>query len=418
MKIVCVLKSGGCYRPGHVYALRDMCRTWMPPHEFACLTDVPGLACASLPLQHDLKGWWSKMELFRDFCEGETLFLDLDTIIRGPCGQVIEEARKHPFVILRDVSRGVRNPLAMQSSIMWWNGGVQWIWEAFEKQGLVSDLRGDQDCLEQVFASAGKSAVYWQDITESIASYKVSIAGQDPPSYAPIVIFHGSPRPWQQKEIPYPFPAPQSVALALRKGWVVPKHDRELLNASLREVKDLDRMLAHCSLRRTAFQAGGNIGIWASALAARFHDCVTAEPEHENFTALETNTCDSPNITRYKMALGTVFGEMRLRHTAGNAGAHYCVPGRGSVVSPIDSLGLWDVDFLQLDVEGFEHQAVLGAEKTIKKSFPVIVLELKGLGRKYGYDDQTTISLLESWGYNAVDRVARDVVFKHSPPSF
>lgn len=413
MKIVCVLKSGGCYSPTHVHALRDMCLMWMPRHDFVCLTDVKGLACSTIPLQHDLKGWWSKLELFNAFCEGETLFLDLDTIIRGPCGQAVEAARSHEFVILRDVSRGLRNPLAMQSSIMFWKGSMRWIYEAFANQNFTSPLHGDQNFMEQAFREAKKTAIYWQDITDCIASYKMAIAGQSHPSHAPIVIFHGSPRPWQQNDIPYPFPVPQPSAFALRKGWVVPKHDKYCLDACLKEVNGLDRMLAHSPMRRTAFQAGGNFGIWAVALAEKFQHCVTAEPEHENFAVLEINTCDLPNITRYKMALGQTSGEINLHRVHGNAGAHYCMPGRGCIVTPIDALALNHLDFLQLDIEGYEHQAIMGAEKTIKEWYPLVVLELKGLGKKHGNDDQATICLLESWGYNVVDRVAKDVVFKH-----
>ena len=412
MKIVCVLKSGGCYRPGHVYALRDMCKAWMPKHEFVCLTDVPGLTCATEALKDNLAGWWSKMELFRVFTAGDTLFMDLDTILRAPCGAVVEEARQRPFVILRDVSRGVKNPLAMQSSIMWWSGDWGWLYDEFAAGGLSSTLHGDQNFIEHAFFKTGRRAVYWQDITSGVASYKVSIAGQERPAQVPVVVFHGSPRPWQQAVIPYPFPPPQYAALALRKGWVVPRHDRHVLDASLREVQDLDRILSHCKQRRNAFQAGGNIGIWAAALADRFEQCWTAEPDYQNFMALETNTCHLPNLTRLPMALGAEFGEMRVRQVEGNAGAHYCVPGRGSVVAPIDSLALQDLDFLQLDIEGLEHQAIVGAEKTIRRSMPLIVLELKGLGRRYGVEDESTIELLKSWGYSIVDRVARDVIFK------
>lgn len=206
MRIVCVLKTGGCYRAGHVYALRDMCQQWMPEHDFVCLTDVKELECSTIPLQHDLVGWWSKLELFSAFCEGETLFLDLDTIIRGPCEQAIDAARNHQFVILRDVSRGVRNPLAMQSSIMFWRGSMRWIYESFVNQNLTSTLHSDQNFFEQAFRDFKMNATYWQDITNCVASYKVHIAGQATPSQAPIVIFHGSPRPWQQKDIPYPLP--------------------------------------------------------------------------------------------------------------------------------------------------------------------------------------------------------------------
>lgn len=94
-------------------------------------------------------------------------------------------------------------------------------------------------------------------------------------------------------------------------------------------------------------------------------------------------------------------------------GAHHCTAGDDVQVCTIDSLGLADVDFIQLDIEGFEHQAIHGAKSTIVASLPVIVLELNGLGNKYGHTDQSTIDLMSSMGYQIVGRISRDVIFVH-----
>ena len=94
-----------------------------------------------------------------------------------------------------------------------------------------------------------------------------------------------------------------------------------------------------------------------------------------------------------------------------NIGAHQVQDGNDFEILTIDSLKLDDVDLLQLDVEGFEHQAILGALETIQKSWPLIVLELKGLGKRYGFEDEETIGLLEGYGYKIADRIHRDVIF-------
>jgi hypothetical protein len=94
-----------------------------------------------------------------------------------------------------------------------------------------------------------------------------------------------------------------------------------------------------------------------------------------------------------------------------NIGAHQLKAGTDVRVIPIDSFNVNDCDFIQLDVEGYEHLALLGAEQTIRKTYPVITLELKGLGTRYGYSDEDTIELLASWGYEIVGRVNRDVIF-------
>lgn len=209
MKIVCVLKSGGDYHPRHVHALRDMCARWMPPHEFVCLTDVPDqLQCATVGLEGAKKGWWAKMELWKVFREGLTIYLDLDTVLRGPCQNVVEAARNHPFVVLRDFYRGLDKPLAIQSSLMSWQGDQSWIWDLWQTRAALPALPGDQDFLEVAFWRAGWEPVKWQDVCADVCSFKVHIRDSSTPSAAPVVCFHGQPRPWEQCVVPYALSGP------------------------------------------------------------------------------------------------------------------------------------------------------------------------------------------------------------------
>ena len=112
MIVASVLRSGGDFKPEHVYALQKMCAKYLPPHEFVCLSDVE-LECKTIPLLHDWVGWWAKMELFR---LPSALYFDLDTVLTGDCTAMIEAAKQHDFVIMRDsvhhhyLSRSVECP--------------------------------------------------------------------------------------------------------------------------------------------------------------------------------------------------------------------------------------------------------------------------------------------------------------------
>ena len=71
---------------------------------------------------------------------------------------------------------------------------------------------------------------------------------------------------------------------------------------------------------------------------------------------------------------------------------------RGKVVVPIrtlDSFNIADVGFIKYDVEGFETKAVMGSIETIKKSWPVIVVE-----QNRGNLD--AVDLLKSIGYQCL----------------
>lgn len=202
------------------------------------------------------------------------------------------------------------------------------------------------------------------------------------------------------------------MSLTSRNGWWVPDTDRVALPIILREVKDLQQMLPLCKQKRRVIQAGGNVGIWPKELSRHFDNVITFEPDPLNYRALVKNVGDIDNIHFHHLALGERYGTGSMdRVDPSNIGAHQIKEGQEFKIVSIDSFGFDDVDFIQLDVEGFEHFAVSGAMETIERSSPVICLELKGIGNRYGHPDEDTINLLESIGYTIRCRIHRDIVF-------
>lgn len=199
----------------------------------------------------------------------------------------------------------------------------------------------------------------------------------------------------------------------LEQGWKVPASDRVCFRIVQREVRDLDQIIPLCENHRTVVQAGGNIGIWPKRLARDFDRVVTLEPDPENHEALVFNVGEIQNIEVICAALGSKEGRAGIDHfDPGNIGAHQIDPdGDEFDVITIDSLALKDVDLIQLDIEGSEHFAIEGAIETILEYSPVIVLELKGIGERYGKPDSETYALLDSLGYNIHSKIHRDVIF-------
>jgi FkbM family methyltransferase len=63
------------------------------------------------------------------------------------------------------------------------------------------------------------------------------------------------------------------------------------------------------------------------------------------------------------------------------------------------------LDFIKLDIEGGEYQALLGAQKTIGQHRPTIAFEDggPGVGRVYGYNPNEFPALFASWEYDLYD---------------
>lgn len=80
------------------------------------------------------------------------------------------------------------------------------------------DLRGDQDFLEAAFGSClnHTPVAFFQDVVpEMVCSFKAHIRDSNTPSQAPVVCFHGQPRPWDQILVPYPQECPVSVGASV-----------------------------------------------------------------------------------------------------------------------------------------------------------------------------------------------------------
>ncbi len=77
----------------------------------------------------------------------------------------------------------------------------------------------------------------------------------------------------------------------------------------------------------------------------------------------------------------------------------------------LDSFELKDVDFIKIDTEGYELYVVKGAEETIKRCKPTMIVEQKGHGMKYfGFGKEEGVELLESWGMKRVANMSGDII--------
>lgn len=204
--------------------------------------------------------------------------------------------------------------------------------------------------------------------------------------------------------------------LTQKDNWWVPEIDKVCLKAVLYQSQAIDHTLfPFIKNTKNCIQAGGNIGIWAKKFSYFFEHVHTFEPDKENYEALCKNLEDNENITSYNVGLGSRNKKANLiKVNPENIGAHYLSnDGVGDIeIITIDSLNLENVGLIQLDIEGGEHDALLGAMQTIQRYSPVLCLEIKGFGKRFGKSDLDTFNLIfDGLGYQAVKIMNRDWIF-------
>ena len=179
---------------------------------------------------------------------------------------------------------------------------------------------------------------------------------------------------------------------------------------SLKHVQSLEWAIARCPRRRTAVQAGGNVGLWPKRLAASFERVITFEPDDISRQCLFANV--PPTVEIIGAGLGREAADATLERES--LGSHHIgAVGNPVRLIPLDVLELDDLDFLQLDVEGYEWHALLGATETLKRCKPLVQVELRDFGVNYGVTDADVCHLLYSFGYMQVSRQpGNDVVFE------
>jgi FkbM family methyltransferase len=170
----------------------------------------------------------------------------------------------------------------------------------------------------------------------------------------------------------------------------------------------------------TVVDAGANIGLYTgllSRLVGSGGKVISVEPDPDNFAALraavEANRW--ANVESYDCALHNKQDSLLLirdpcnsgNHALANrpllpdAGAHKAFEGR----SLDDVVGKRHVDFIKIDVQGWELSVLQGAQKIMSSGAPLsLLVELwpQGLQRN-GSSASEVLELLESFSFRLVD---------------
>ena len=165
-----------------------------------------------------------------------------------------------------------------------------------------------------------------------------------------------------------------------------------------------DNSLGHVKQWRNAIDVGANVGEWTRPLAEKFQQVICFEP-NPNF-----RECFNKNITESNVTLWP-YGLSDKEHTAQqDFNSTVLKEGEGNIeCRTLDSFNLTDVDYIKIDVDGFEVPVLQGAQETIRKNNPVINIEMKE--RKRPHIVGKCRKILINLGYNCRSRVRSDEVW-------
>lgn len=189
-----------------------------------------------------------------------------------------------------------------------------------------------------------------------------------------------------------------------------PSHDLECQGSIDKTVCDTDVILSYVKDKSICVQAGGNVGVWPKVFSQHFDLVYTFEPDEVNYKCLLLN-CNENNIIKSNSALGAEQGSCGYNRINGNCGAGHVSQDTTHKMSTIDGLNLLSCGLIQLDIEGYELNALKGARKTIFNHSPVIVVEDKGLSEKYGVKKGEITEYLSNFGYSIAKTINRDIIF-------
>lgn len=215
------------------------------------------------------------------------------------------------------------------------------------------------------------------------------------------------------------------------RDYYIPENDHHFLEYLKQfehyQEAQRNRALSHVQNWRLAIDIGANIGLWAKDLSNYFDQLICFEPNPNCVDYLKKNI-KIKNAKIFSNALGSNEVNKNLFIHPVNSGASSFVdntkvgydeeskPVYGKFpeetqkvnvkVKKLDSFKFKEIDFIKIDVQGYELEVLLGAEITLVNNNPIICLE------EDNPQNSETIPYLKSLNYSVIDIVNKEHIFK------
>lgn len=154
-----------------------------------------------------------------------------------------------------------------------------------------------------------------------------------------------------------------------------------------REERELPLAASWIRAGDVVVDVGANFGVYTHAFARRGATVHAFEPQPPCLSVLHAYATGRPKVHVYDVALGAAEGHATLhvpkvggRPMRGAASIAHGAADEERVDVPVrslDSYGLTDVALMKIDVEGAELGVIRGAERTIRASHPILLVEIE-----------------------------------------
>ena len=199
--------------------------------------------------------------------------------------------------------------------------------------------------------------------------------------------------------------------LDLKNGEFI--QNRIFLEQNYFENRELSQIKKYINTGDVILDIGANIGnhtiYFLMECKAKYVYCF--EPTKHTFEILRKNieiNNLSDDVELYNFALGSIETNGHMDINKGDAGANHVILDKDGdvVVKRLDQV-VFDkkIDFVKIDVEGFEYDVLIGAEDVLKKYRPIIYIEI------FDSNYDKVNSVLNKMGYFMVEKFEKDYIY-------
>ena len=213
-------------------------------------------------------------------------------------------------------------------------------------------------------------------------------------------------------------PGDRALRSALAKADIIDDQPPSVTNY---QKNKLDIALGFVKNFTTAIDGGANYGIMSYNLNSKFSKIYAFEVD------IPVRECLKKNVEKFQLdnvvvcdcGLSDKEELVALNYLKNTFGTYINKEVSGTnICKTLDSFELTEVGFIKLDCEGYEPYILRGAEKTIKKYKPVILMEEKNFSKRYyGEEGNLAVELLLGWGYTMEVSWPKDCVMVYKEKS-